>query len=320
MANTIKRKITIYVDDKEVKGTLKSIEADYKKLERKQKNLTVGSDEYINTTRKMAELKGVINEQRRALNDLSKAWDLSAKRAADYSTVLMGAQSAVQMAAGAYSRVTGAMREYVEEAASMDDAYALVMKTTGLTHDEVLELNEAFKRMDTRTSREQLNRIAHEAGKLGITGVENLKSFVAAADQIGVALGDDLGEGAMVTPGGNGCYGVSGFSGCSGDNGVSGLSGGYGGVRNFRRLLGSWEPEVIIKEHPGQQGMMRRTMPPCHTMWYFLMLAFSRPFTLSRFEKRKSTALILAPVRSAPWSLAYCRLEPKRLAPVRLAS
>ena len=52
-----------------------------------------------------------------------------------------------------------------------------------------------------RTSREELNRLASEAGKLGITGVESVESFVAAADQIGVALGDDLGEGAMVTIG-----------------------------------------------------------------------------------------------------------------------
>ena len=78
----------------------------------------------------------------------------------------------------------------------MDDVYADVMKTTGMTHDEVLKLNEAFKQMDTRTPREELNKLASEAGKLGITGVDGVASFTQAADKIKVALGEDLGDDA----------------------------------------------------------------------------------------------------------------------------
>ena len=214
MAKQISRKISIYIDGSPVENTLKGIQKELSRLRNVQKNATIGSEEYLAATKKIEQLNGILAEQRESVKKLGEEWSQTKKHAVENANLLMGARSAGQMAAGAYSRVTGAMREYVEEAASMDDAYALVMKTTGLTHDEVLELNEAFKRMDTRTSREALNRIAHEAGKLGITGVENLKSFVAAADQIGVALGDDLGEGAMVTPGGIGCNGVSGFSGC----------------------------------------------------------------------------------------------------------
>lgn len=75
------------------------------------------------------------------------------------------------------------------------------MKTTGLTRDQVLQLNESFKKMDTRTAREQLNQLAYEAGKLGINSTQQVEQFVRAADKINIALGDVLGEGAMVTIG-----------------------------------------------------------------------------------------------------------------------
>jgi TP901 family phage tail tape measure protein len=103
-------------------------------------------------------------------------------------------------ATAAIASVTGAslaLRRISEDVAKMDDVYADVMKTTGLTRQEVIALNEEFKKMDTRTSREALNMLARDAGKLGITGKEEILQFVDAANQIDVALGEDLGEGAI---------------------------------------------------------------------------------------------------------------------------
>ena len=42
-----------------------------------------------------------------------------------------------------------------------------------------------------RTSRDELLKLAKEAGKLGITGVENIRRFVEQADKINVSLGED---------------------------------------------------------------------------------------------------------------------------------
>ena len=88
-------------------------------------------------------------------------------------------------------------RQSAEEAAKLDDTYADVMKTTGLLHEEVEELDKALMKINTRTSREQLLLLARDAGKLGIQGKEDILGFVRAADQIQVALGEDLGEGAI---------------------------------------------------------------------------------------------------------------------------
>ena len=77
------------------------------------------------------------------------------------------------------------------------EAEADVMKYTGLTKDEVRELNQELGRMDTRTSRLALNALAADAGKLGLKGKQDLLDFAEAGDVINLALGEDLGEGAV---------------------------------------------------------------------------------------------------------------------------
>lgn len=89
-------------------------------------------------------------------------------------------------------------RKAVNAFAEMDAEMANVRKFTGLADDEVKELNEEFKKMDTRTSREDLNKLAEEAGRLGKSSKEDVLGFVKAADQINVAL-DELGDGATLT-------------------------------------------------------------------------------------------------------------------------
>lgn len=89
-------------------------------------------------------------------------------------------------------------RKAVNAFAEMDAEMANVRKFTGLADDEVKKLNEDFKKMDTRTSREDLNKLAEEAGRLGKSSKEDVLGFVKAADQINVAL-DELGDGATLT-------------------------------------------------------------------------------------------------------------------------
>lgn len=88
-------------------------------------------------------------------------------------------------------------RKCVDEYAQMEEAQSQVIKYTGMTKEETEALNESFKQMDTRTPREELNRLAGEAGKLGISSRDQVLEFVEAADMINVALGEDLGEDAV---------------------------------------------------------------------------------------------------------------------------
>lgn len=89
------------------------------------------------------------------------------------------------------------MRDNVNSYISLDAEMANVQKFTGLAREGVEELNEEFKKIDTRTSIVELNKLAEEAGRLGKTSQEDILGFVKAADIINVAL-DDLGEGATL--------------------------------------------------------------------------------------------------------------------------
>ena len=112
-----------------------------------------------------------------------------------------GIQNWGAMAAGAVAGLTGVVvagKKAVSMYAEMQQEEANVRKYTGMTAEEVDHLNEAFKKMDTRTSREELNKLAQEAGRLGMQSEEDVLGFVRAADKINVAL-DDLGDGATLT-------------------------------------------------------------------------------------------------------------------------
>lgn len=105
---------------------------------------------------------------------------------------------AIDLLTKGYDAAVSTLREYVDAYASMDQELANVRKFTGMTAEEVEDLNEEFKKMDTRTTREGLNQLAQEAGRLGKTSKEDVLGYVRAADQINVAL-DDLGDGATLT-------------------------------------------------------------------------------------------------------------------------
>lgn len=142
----------------------------------------------------MAERIKDARREMQKFNDATKDQQSFLSRAADK---LNKYQTAIGAAVGSIAGITMTVRKSVQDYAEMDDAMVDVQKYTGMTKDQVKQLNEEFKKMDTRTSREQLNSLADDAGRLGIKSQKGAKEFVEAADEINVALGDDLGDGAV---------------------------------------------------------------------------------------------------------------------------
>lgn len=93
------------------------------------------------------------------------------------------------------SLVTGAIKKNLEYSGSLTD----IRKVSGLTMDEVNQLSTELSKIDTRTSVDGLARLAYEGAKLGVGkyGVDGMKQFVAAADKINVAIGEEMGEEAL---------------------------------------------------------------------------------------------------------------------------
>ena len=190
--NTVTKETKKYEDVlKNLSGsTIKQLRQAQRQLATEIQKLKPNTEEYINATKNYATVT-------QRLKSLEKGYK-SVGMSIDRTTQLM--QNVTVIATGVYatySKLSGWFRQSAEAAAKLDDTYSDVMKTTGLLKDEVAELDKELLKIDTRTSREQLLNLARDAGKLGITGKEEILGFVRAADQIQVALGEDLGEGAI---------------------------------------------------------------------------------------------------------------------------
>lgn len=139
--------------------------------------------DYLLTKQQMKELEGQARETRFSLSKVTDGFNKYAAIGASAIASLTG--------------VALTVRKCVDEYAEMEEAESQVRKYTGMTREEIKLLNDEFKQMDTRTARTELNRLAGEAGKLGITGKNDVLEFVDAANMINVALGEDLGEDAV---------------------------------------------------------------------------------------------------------------------------
>lgn len=169
---------------KELRHTLKQLEADLDHMERGSSAWKAHVEaikrvkaEIQNVDAELREHEGLLSRLNRKVNE----WGMS-----------------IASAAAAFTGLVFTARQAVQAYADMEAEMANVRKFTGMTEDDVEKLNESFKKMDTRTSREDLNKLAQEAGRLGLQSQDDVLGFVKAANQINVAL-DDLGEGATLT-------------------------------------------------------------------------------------------------------------------------
>lgn len=174
------------------KATPKELKKTIKELNRELENGNVerGSEQWKTLTRALAEARSELTK----IKEESKS---SGKIVSDWGNKWVGFSTVVTYAKDALSNALNSMQGYVEEFAEMDEHLSNVTKYTGMSREEVEELNEAFKRMDTRTSRAALNDLAADAGRLGIQSKQQVLDFVDAANVLNVALGEDLGEDAV---------------------------------------------------------------------------------------------------------------------------
>lgn len=191
---------TLRTNQEQVNRTFNNLSsASYKELsvvmKTVQKQLRSGalernSEEWKKLQQKLKEVKREMNAINSESKETTSLW-------ARFVNVLNTNWGAVSQIIAAYAGLSMTIRKCAQAYADMEESMANVRKYTGQTDEEVHRMNEDFKRMDTRTAREQLNELAGSAGRLGITSKDMIEEFVDGADKINVALGDDLGEGAV---------------------------------------------------------------------------------------------------------------------------
>lgn len=211
-------------DTKALNAYDKIIDSTNRKLT-KQQQLAQGLNKAMGnlSTAKVKELESLISHINKQLNSShiernSAQWRVLTEKLREAKTELrqmneaMGVQQSLWSRFfytlnknwGAFTQILGAVtglsvavRTSVKAYADMEEAMADTRKYTGLTDTAIRELNEDLKKMDTRTGREELNELAGAAGRLGKTSKKDIMEFVEAGNMIKVALGDDLGEGAI---------------------------------------------------------------------------------------------------------------------------
>lgn len=172
------------------KSTIRDIEYSIKILNENLRETEKGTEDFKRMTNQLKQLKGQLN----AINQESEVTESRWSRTVNFFNRNWGVFT---QGIALFSGLSFTIRRCISSFAEMEEAMANTRKYTGLTDEGVRELNESLKEMDTRTSREELNELAGAAGRLGITSKDQILEFVDAADKINVALGDDLGEGAI---------------------------------------------------------------------------------------------------------------------------
>lgn len=150
-------------------------------------NTIPGSADYIRIQNDLKQVSARMDE----LRGKARATSFSLGKVADgFNRYAALAASVIATLAG----VVLSIQQVLDYNGKLSDSQADVMKTTGMTKKEVDELTKSFGLFKTRTARMELLKLAEEGGRLGIEGVENIQKWVNVANQLKVALGDDLSE------------------------------------------------------------------------------------------------------------------------------
>lgn len=197
MAKTYSRTVTVYIDGSKIDNSIPAIQKKVRELTHDVKKMTIGTEEYNKTVKSIAELNSILAEHKKAVRGVAEESETLGDKLGGMADFFNKWYYSLQTGLDALGGITTTIRQSVNEYADMEEAMADVQKYTGQTSAQVHDMNEDFKQIDTRTSREQLNALAGAAGRLDITNKEMIEEFVDGADKINVALGDDLGEGAV---------------------------------------------------------------------------------------------------------------------------
>ncbi len=178
----------VILNGQKANATLKELENSAKALNAELRKMAPNADGFTKKAADYQVLKGRITELKQEIGGtqsaLSKMGDVANKYFQLFTVIGV-----------AITGVVLAIKGLVTTAADLSDSLSNIRKTTGLTADEVNRLNKELKKIDTRTSREDLRQMAVVAGQLGVAS-KDLVPFIESMDKLNVALGNEITGGA----------------------------------------------------------------------------------------------------------------------------
>lgn len=173
------------------KANINELRQAYKQLEEELNLINTKSEAFANRQKELKNLKKVIDDATGAANKQSGAWHTALKNLTAYVGMF-----------AVFNQVKTYFVDLFRLNMKFADQLTDIRKVALSTTDEIANLSRELAKIDTRTSLEELNRIAYAGAKLGIQtqgGTMALAGFVRAADQVNVALKEDLGEEALTS-------------------------------------------------------------------------------------------------------------------------
>ena len=162
---TVKRGVYLYIDGKEIKNDINSIDLEVKRLQRDIKDMTIGSEEYNRTMQKIQHLKGILREHRneiRGVTEETKKSTLSVGKLVDGFNRFGGI---IVTVIGFLTGVTLALRSFRDERNKLEESQAGLKALTGLDDDSIAWLTRQAKQLSTTMTEEGL-RVRQSASEI----------------------------------------------------------------------------------------------------------------------------------------------------------
>lgn len=175
----------ILARSKQGKASLDELRRAYKQLEEELNQINTKSKEFADRKKSMKELKKNIDEATGAAHKQGGAWQTALKNLTAY----VGLFSAFNMLKTYLFDIFRLNAKFAEQLTN-------IRKVALSSQEDVAQLSKELSKIETRTSIEELNNLAYAGAKLGVT-TKDLAGFVRAADQVNVALKEDLGDEAL---------------------------------------------------------------------------------------------------------------------------
>ena len=170
---------------KQGKASLDELRRAYKQLEEELNQVNIKSKEFADKQKSMKELKKNIDEVTGAANKQGGAWQTALRNLMAYVGLF-----------AVFNQLKTYLFDVFRLNAQFAEQLTNIRKVALSTQEEVGKLSKELSKIETRTSIEELNNLAYAGAKLGVT-TQNLAGFVRAADQVNVALKEDLGDEAL---------------------------------------------------------------------------------------------------------------------------
>ena len=162
---TVKRGVYLYIDGKEIKNDINSIDLEMKRLQRDIKEMTRGSEEYNRTMAKIQHLQGILKQHRQEIKGITtetKKATVSIGSMVDWFNRFGGVILSV---IGFLTGFTLALRAIRDERNKLEESQAGLKAVTGLDDDSIAWLTGQAKTLSTTMTKEGL-RVRQSAAEI----------------------------------------------------------------------------------------------------------------------------------------------------------